>query len=254
MGFQIRKKRFSLHRGIIARAFVQFPRPACSRRAVRPGSGGGDRLRIFLQNRQPAAGETQADNAAIAETMRPKQGERKSFDLQVERVQCSAMAGDKDVPIFRQLLKGIQKTSGAAQHGIQAFAALRRRIILRRFKKGRTGRAKRAEIAAFPNAETNLDQAWVQLYFFFGPARDDTCGIYRTPQRACVYSVKMNAAQCFVRSPGLGEPEPVQRNIAAALQTELPVVIGLAVAYQVNFSCWHISSKSTYYGTNILIS
>lgn len=64
----------------------------------------------------------------------------------------------------------------------------------------------------------------------------------------------MNAAQCFVRSPGLGEPEPVQRNIAAALQTELPVVIGLAVAYQVNFSCWHISSKSTYYGTNILIS
>lgn len=219
-----------------------------------PGSGGGDRLRIFLQNRQPAAGEAQADNAAIAETMRPKQGERKSFDLQVERVQCSAMAGDKDVPIFRQLLKGIQKTSGAAQHGIQAFAALRRRIILRRFKKGRTGRAKRAEIAAFPNAETNLDQAWVQLYFFFGPARDDTCGIYRTPQRACVYSVKMNAAQCFVRSPGLGEPEPVQRNIAAALQTELPVVIGLAVAYQVNFSCWHISSKSTYYGTNILIS
>ena len=136
-----------------------------------PGSGGGDRLRIFLQNRQPAAGEAQADNAAIAETMRPKQGERKSFDLQVERVQCSAMAGDKDVPIFRQLLKGIQKTSGAAQHGIQAFAALRRRIILRRFKKGRTGRAKRAEIAAFPNAETNLDQAWVQLYFFFGPAR-----------------------------------------------------------------------------------
>ena len=79
-----------------------------------PGSGGGDRLRIFLQNRQPAAGEAQADNAAIAETMRPKQGERKSFDLQVERVQCSAMAGDKDVPIFRQLLKGIQKTSGAA--------------------------------------------------------------------------------------------------------------------------------------------
>ena len=103
-----------------------------------PGSGGGDRLRIFLQNRQPAAGEAQADNAAIAETMRPKQGERKSFDLQVERVQCSAMAGDKDVPILRQLLKGIQKTSGAAQHGIQAFAALRRRIILRRFKKGRT--------------------------------------------------------------------------------------------------------------------
>ena len=144
-------------------------------RAVPPGSGGGDRLRIFLQNRQPAAGEAQADNAAIAETMRPKQGERKSFDLQVERVQCSAMAGDKDVPILRQLLKGIQKTSGAAQHGIQAFAALRRRIILRRFKKGRTGRAKRAEIAAFPNAETNLDQAWVQLYFFFGPARDDTC-------------------------------------------------------------------------------
>ena len=129
-----------------------------------PGSGGGDRLRIFLQNRQPAAGEAQADNAAIAETMRPKQGERKSFDLQVERVQCSAMAGDKDVPIFRQLLKGIQKTSGAAQHGIQAFAALRRRIILRRFKKGRTGRAKRAEIAAFPNAETNLDQAWVLAY------------------------------------------------------------------------------------------
>ena len=94
-----------------------------------PGSGGGDRLRIFLQNRQPAAGEAQADNAAIAETMRPKQGERKSFDLQVERVQCSAMTGDKDVPILRQLLKGIQKTSGAAQHGIQAFAALRRRII-----------------------------------------------------------------------------------------------------------------------------
>lgn len=254
MGFQIRKKRFSLHRGIIARAFVQFPRPACSRRAVPPGSGGGDRLRIFLQNRQPAAGEAQADNAAIAETMRPKQGERKSFDLQVERVQCSAMAGDKDVPIFRQLLKGIQKTSGAAQHGIQAFAALRRRIILRRFKKGRTGRAKRAEIAAFPNAETNLDQAWVQLYFFFG-ASPRRYMRYLPHAAAGLRIQRQNERRAMLRAqPGLGEPEPVQRNIAAALQTELPVVIGLAVAYQVNFSCWHISSKSTYYGTNILIS
>ena len=145
-----------------------------------PGSGGGDRLRIFLQNRQPAAGEAQADNAAIAETMRPKQGERKSFDLQVERVQCSAMAGDKDVPIFRQLLKGIQKTSGAAQHGIQAFAALRRRIILRRFKKGRTGRAKRNERRAMLRAQPGLGRARAcSAEYRCGPA-DGTAGCNRS--------------------------------------------------------------------------